>query len=242
MKNFTLLICIFGFLTINAQSHRMAGEVVYDYLLNPSANTRYYSVSSALLFSENESLYEIDHLKVNTNNISENTLEIIGEENEFVYKNLNTQTIYYMDLIDFTYFNIKDSLNTMEWTLNENTKEILGYTCQEATTSYRGRFYIAHYTTEIPVSNGPWHFNGLPGLILEVHSIDKVFNLKATSIAIKNEKIEIKNPFENKKQLSWQGFIDLYIKKNHEVMRNSMTEFGPGQTMPKRRIMEYIKD
>ena len=54
------------------------------------------------------------------------------------------------------------------WTLEEGEKEIAGYLCKRASCSFRGREYTAWYAPEIPISEGPYAFNGLPGLILEL--------------------------------------------------------------------------
>lgn len=56
----------------------------------------------------------------------------------------------------------------ISWTLDDGTKEIAGYSCKRASCSFRGREYAAWYTTEIPLSEGPYVFDGLPGLILEI--------------------------------------------------------------------------
>lgn len=54
-----------------------------------------------------------------------------------------------------------------QWTLLPDTATILTYRCQKASCRFRGRNYTAWYTTEIPVSEGPWKLCGLPGLILK---------------------------------------------------------------------------
>lgn len=38
----------------------------------------------------------------------------------------------------------------------------------KATLSFRGRNWTAWYATDIPLPYGPWKFQGLPGLIMEM--------------------------------------------------------------------------
>ncbi len=57
----------------------------------------------------------------------------------------------------------------MIWELdNQQDSVILGFNCQKAYTTYGGRDYIAWYSPQIPISEGPYKFNGLPGLILKI--------------------------------------------------------------------------
>jgi GLPGLI family protein len=60
-------------------------------------------------------------------------------------------------------------LNLMDWSIKDETQIVNGYNCQKATTSYAGREYIAWYDSEIPISDGPYKFFGLPGLIISVY-------------------------------------------------------------------------
>jgi porphyromonas gingivalis family protein len=75
-------------------------------------------------------------------------------------------------------------LPSFKWQILSESKEILGYKCQKAQGEFRGRKYIAWFAPSIPISDGPWKFCGLPGLILAVEDTDKYFVF--TCIDIKN--------------------------------------------------------
>lgn len=61
-----------------------------------------------------------------------------------------------------------EEMDQFDWTILPETKKIKDYVVQKATTSFAGRVYIAWFTPEIPIAEGPYKFNGLPGLILEI--------------------------------------------------------------------------
>lgn len=58
----------------------------------------------------------------------------------------------------------------------------MGYECVKAYTDFHGRKWSVWFTTDIPVSNGPWKFGGLPGLILEASSDDGKYSFFANGI------------------------------------------------------------
>lgn len=61
-----------------------------------------------------------------------------------------------------------EEMDQFEWEILPETKKIKNYQVQKATTSFSGRDYIAWFSPEIPIAEGPYKFNGLPGLILEI--------------------------------------------------------------------------
>ncbi len=61
---------------------------------------------------------------------------------------------------------------TFDWQIGEETKEVMGYMCRKATCHHSGRDYMAWYTEDIPLSDGPYIFRGLPGLIAAISSDD----------------------------------------------------------------------
>ena len=87
----------------------------------------------------------------------------------YVYKNYPTGQMTITDRISSQGYCYMDSLHAQTWTMGDSTREVLGYTCQQATADFRGRRWTAWFATDIPVSDGPWKLSGLPGLILEAY-------------------------------------------------------------------------
>ena len=61
---------------------------------------------------------------------------------------------------------------SFDWQIGEETEEIMEYTCRKATCRHSGRDYTAWYAEDIALSDGPYIFRGLPGLIVAIGSDD----------------------------------------------------------------------
>ena len=108
----------------------------------------------------------------------------------YVYKNYPTGQMTITDRISLQDYCYVDSLHTQTWTMGDSTREMLGYTCQQATADFRGRRWTAWFATDIPVSDGPWKLGGLPGLILEAYDEGKQHVFTAVGLErVKDEPI-----------------------------------------------------
>lgn len=92
----------------------------------------------------------------------------------------NNFLAYTLQIVD-DYFYYKQNLDLFNWKLHSETKTIKDYNTQKATTTYAGRDYTAWFTKDIPISDGPFKFNGLPGLILEISDSENHYNYKIKS-------------------------------------------------------------
>ncbi len=103
----------------------------------------------------------------------------------------------------------------LNWELiKDKQKTILTYSCNLAkATSDTGKVYYAWYTTSIPISEGPFRFKGLNGLILEVYNEEKTIRINAVEIA------KIKEPIE---PLKYVAIFDVnksqFLKKRKEFI------------------------
>ena len=117
-----------------------------------------------------------------------------------------------MGINNITYL-VLETIPVFKWVIDsKESKKIGNYDCRKATTTFRGRNYIAWYTVDIPTQFGPWKFNGLPGLILEVYDETNRYHWTAQKIKTLKEKIELP------KYESYYTKIDLkkYVKLRYE--------------------------
>jgi GLPGLI family protein len=73
--------------------------------------------------------------------------------------------------------------NGLKWKIEgEKDTILLGYNCQMARTSFAGRNYIAWFTPRIPINDGPYKFQGLPGLIVKISDTKNEHRFTLTGI------------------------------------------------------------
>lgn len=96
------------------------------------------------------------------------------------YQIIKTKSSQTVTVLDYTQaigdrFKFEDQVGPLKWEIKNETDTLLSYSCQLANLRFRGRNYKAWFTTEIPVSDGPWKFSGLPGLIIKVEDENGLF-------------------------------------------------------------------
>lgn len=90
--------------------------------------------------------------------------------NYYVLKDFNKGQLEFMDNAVHTY-KYTEPIPTFEWQYADEKKIIGEHECQKATCKFGGREYEVWFAMDIPISDGPWKFNGLPGLVLEAYDI-----------------------------------------------------------------------
>jgi len=79
-------------------------------------------------------------------------------------------------------YKYEENTPSIQWNIENDTTTVLSYSCQKATTTFRGRNYTAWFAPEIPSNNGPWKFGGLPGLILKISDESHSYNFECIGI------------------------------------------------------------
>lgn len=101
----------------------------------------------------------------------------------YVFKDRSKEAVTVYDYAGMTeYGKYSEPMSEMVWQICDSAKTVLGYECIMATTDYHGRKWTAWFSPEIPVPDGPWKFQGLPGLILEASEPSGVHVFTATGL------------------------------------------------------------
>ncbi|MDO5665059.1 MAG: GLPGLI family protein [Bacteroidia bacterium] len=112
-------------------------------------------------------------------------------ESARIYKNRREQEIIIIDGNEQEMFKCIEIVPAQQWLLTADTLTVLGYVCQKATTTFRGRTYEAWFTSEIPVKEGPWKLYGPPGLILKASADGGIFVFEAIGLENVSKKTSI---------------------------------------------------
>jgi GLPGLI family protein len=195
MKKFLLFPLLFVLLTLNTfaqdlqpvDSTKWLCTYEYNFLLDSTNQNSlrhdqmYLQIGShlskftcALFFLQDSALYftelknldmatTINQVMKSTNGVKSSTLSMYR-----IYKNFPGKGLMTFNAFDDKYYKVEQPMK-MKWKLvTQKDTVIFGYSCQMARISYAGRDWVAWYSPQIPVADGPYKFNGLPGLILNI--------------------------------------------------------------------------
>ena len=162
----------------------------------------------------------------------------------YVYKNYPTGQMTITDRISLQDYCYVDSLHTQSWTMGDSTREVLGYTCQQATADFRGRRWTAWFAMDIPVSDGPWKLGGLPGLILEAYDEGQQHVFTAVGLErVKDELIIFNRPFGGNHRYEQTNRLDfLRMERRFLMDSNSFIQMETGIDLlgdEPNRVMRY---
>ncbi|MDR1653928.1 MAG: GLPGLI family protein [Prevotellaceae bacterium] len=133
-----------------------------------------------------------------------------------VFKNYPTGKITVTDIVSMlqTSHVYEEEMPVFNWKIENEQQTVLNYICQKATVHFRGRDFVAWFTQEIPISNGPWKFGGLPGLILKLYDTRNQFVYECTGIEMLKNSEPIKFYKVNYQKITREG-LDKLFQKNH---------------------------
>ena len=203
MRTFPFVFIFMVISAVHAQSeyhtdYKIQYELTYHL---DSTNLDSSSKETLYLFSGSGQSVYMNHNIAHEEDIEERMrmqqqIQGYGDWNEAGGRNTNFDKIYYKNLVDASVLTVAEIMDKnygyqepnipLVWVVGEEIQSFSGYTVQSATTSFAGRDYVAWFTTEVPILDGPYLFSGLPGLIVELYDTEQHYHFKMLSI----EKLE----------------------------------------------------
>jgi len=199
MRNLLALLTLLH-ITLNfaQKKSKFNYKITYNYTFQIDSidvnNTE--SETMLLLLSPQKSYFYSESIAVKDSIFQGKTLENMGGSIGFnklrqqiprnrvkfqILKTKDSLSLNYYQKIKLTTYTYHEKYS-LEWKLIDEQKDIAGYTCNKATLNYAGRDYIAWYTYSIAITDGPYKFQGLPGLILEIADTKNQHHFLVTKI------------------------------------------------------------
>ena len=139
-----------------------------------------------------------------------------------IFKNYPNEELTWTEHLFLTgSFRYNEPMELFRWETHEDTMEIQGYVAQKATCSYGGRQWVAWFTDELPFNDGPYKFNGLPGLILKVADTRNHYCFDFVSVEVPDQGTPIEWQKTNYVDTTKQGFF----KAEDELRENILSHF-----------------
>ncbi|MCQ4034519.1 GLPGLI family protein [Kaistella montana] len=215
MKNltFTILFILCSQITF-AQTNRFIYEMKYR---NNPAEAYRTDLMTLDINKDEVKFYDYEFVKYDSLNKrgNEYSSRYSTKSDQVLVRKFNTnKNLQYRDFFD--YFKVISN-DEMKWKLLPETQTIDGYKLQKATTQFGGRDWTAWFAKDINISEGPYKFRGLPGLIFSLEDSDKDFSYRL----IKN--IKLTKTFDTK------DFVETHYGK-------------PALPVTNAKFNEYIQD
>lgn len=133
------------------------------------------------------------------------------------------KTVFYGNL-DMDLYKVSDD-RVQHWKILPDKAKIGDIEVQKATLDFSGRKWIAWFSPDIPIQDGPYKFHGLPGLIIKIE--DKTqshsFTLKETKKLSKNNEWQSEGEKKNSRQ-----FINVTPEKYKKQFLESRNDPAKG--------------
>lgn len=155
-----------------------------------------------------------------------------------IFKEYEKRIVTTIDHI-FSYgmYEYEEPFDNLIWQITSETDTIHDYVCQKAICDFGGRTWEAWFTMEIPISDGPYKFCGLPGLIIDIADTQDHYSYKLLSIEKPSEPMMIYEVVEDRIKTTKKEFFKL---QNRNKISHSISAMSSNDKAVQRAI-EYEK-
>lgn len=180
---FNLCFCLFS-----AQNTKF----IYDFKYKTNSNKKDFTQNKTILDIQGNKVQYYEQRAIKCDSINQNSS--INSQSMYSYpfpkisRELGGNIHLNYNLLGSTYWKFS-STDPIQWTLDQETKTKNQWTLQKATTHFGGRNWTAWFTQEIPISEGPYKFVGLPGLVVELYDDAHNFEFELVKVEKNNKAV-----------------------------------------------------
>jgi len=183
------------------------------------SNYKLYATNKSSLYLETDIITSKDKIYLSRNSLGNSRRYSTGRKNTAPNFYINHKNeFYFREYFHNELILVKENSSEVRhnWTIENETKSVGNFLCSKATTTFRGRDYIAWFSYEIPLPFGPWKFSGLPGLILEVYDKEMALHFVTNTIQIN----KFNNCDDSINSISLDNYVDInqYQIKKDEIL------------------------
>lgn len=257
MRTTTLFLFFFIFLA-NAQNK----QFYYNFIITNDSTSKIkpldelttliVSPKGSLYYSHDaiayDSIFESEVQRVTKNNTSDQiklNLEGIkvGRLKSVVKKDYPSYKTTFTNKIGSRSYRYEEK-RPIKWEILSEKKTIGEWPVQKATTEYLGRKWIAWFSTEIPIQDGPYKFHGLPGLIVSIEDADHDYQFLLNGIKnnVSIKKIDDVNTINVTYDKYKKQYIESIMDPNKEWRQQLLATPGTIEIDGKKMTTdEYVK-
>ncbi|MFN7117071.1 MAG: GLPGLI family protein [Saprospiraceae bacterium] len=206
-----------------------------------AASARYYNDSTRAVFSElypEPDFKSQEDMQKYANLFLEKVTPKPVRSDFKIIKNFETGNFISIRMHSMVPMQYLEEPMALAWEMTNESDTIQGLPCMKATTKYGGRNYNAWFTLAVPINDGPYVFQGLPGLILKVTDDKGWYNFTVKDIiTTKTNKVILQDwIYENSQRIDRKTFVDKLTSYKHNPT------MPPGvMNYPEERLLEKKK-
>lgn len=213
-------------------------KITYEVIYKPDSTESNYNKEEMSLkyyqgksYFYNESKFRLDSIydKITKDYIKTGAIPNVSfkyELNFGTFKDFGKSELYTIQNINSRNYIYQEADYKLNWKLQSEQKMIHNYICKKASLFFGGRLWEAWFTEDIPISDGPYKFHGLPGLILEINDSKKDYHFVTTSISKQNETFKLSSSFIKTTKKDYSTLVNrliadpaLFVRES--IMKNS---------------------
>lgn len=187
-----ILSFLFVLIFFLSNAQEKTNMFIYDFRYKNDSTSIKLSNEKMVLEISNQDVKFYDYSFLKYDSINKKTgsnWQTNSQTQQMLIRTINSsKNTSYKD-IGFDYFLIKSD-DVLEWIITDDLKYEGNYKLQKATCTFGKRNWIAWFCNELPFYEGPYKFNGLPGLIFQIHDdkLNFIYSLaKIYTLPYKNE-------------------------------------------------------